>query len=340
MSTGTRPARSDADREGRHRRRRSFFAELPGLLLVAFLLALLLKTFLVQAFYIPSSSMEATLQVGDRVLVNKLVYDCSASRERGEVVVFSRRRARRAGAAGPAGAAAAALVASGLGLPTSGERDFIKRIIGLPGDVVEMRGGVVYVNGAELPEAPTHEGGYLTPGDDPTTTGRRWSRPGHYFMMGDNRANSSDSRFSQLGTIAREDVIGRAFVIVWPFGDAGGLPIPAYEPAPPATPPDGPAAPARSPPWGPRPGWAADVSAEDLERYETEMELKLYREYRDVLRMFTYVVETERRFYLANEVKVTPRTATAASPGSSSTSPTPGSGTCTARPASSARSAS
>ena len=205
------------------------------MLLVAFLLALLLKTFVVQAFYIPSSSMEPTLQVGDRVLVNKLAY-LFREPERGEVVVFS---GDVPGAQEPRGLLSrlGGLVASGLGLPTSGERDFIKRIIGLPGDVVELRDGVVFVNGAELPEAPNDEGGYLTPGDV-SDYGPVVVEPGHYFMLGDNRANSSDSRFS-LGQVAREDVVGRAFVIVWPFGDAGGLPIPAYEPAPPATPPDG-----------------------------------------------------------------------------------------------------
>lgn len=231
VTTGTRPDAATQPAGGRHRRRGGFFSELPGLLLVAFLLALLLKTFVVQAFYIPSMSMEPTLAVGDRVLVNKLAY-LVGEPGRGEVVVFSE----------PAGAEESQSLlgrvgrafASGLGLPSSGERDFIKRIIGLPGDVVELRGGVVHVNGATLPESAAGEGGYLTSGDL-SDYGPVIVAEGHYFMLGDNRPNSADSRFG-LGQIPRDQVVGRAFMVVWPFGDAGILSLPGYAPAPPASP--------------------------------------------------------------------------------------------------------
>lgn len=232
VTTGTRPDAATEPAGGRHRRRGGFFSELPGLLLLAFLLALLLKAFVVQAFYIPSMSMEPTLAVGERVLVNKLAF-LFGGPERGAVVVFSDET-------GPAGqprgflGRVGELFASGLGLPTSGERDFIKRIIGLPGDVVELRDGVVFVNGAPLPESAGGDGGYLTSGDlsdyGPVIVGE-----GRYFMLGDNRPNSADSRFG-LGQIARDDVVGRAFMVVWPFGGAGTLPIPDYAPAPPADP--------------------------------------------------------------------------------------------------------
>ncbi|MGH8902884.1 MAG: signal peptidase I [Egibacteraceae bacterium] len=205
---------------------RSFLAELPVLVFIAFGLALLLKTFLVQAFFIPSMSMVPTLLVGDRVLVNKVVYELRDPR-RGEIVVFHH----------PDGTGVPQRdenllesflrsLGSGLGFGPPGERDFIKRVIGLPGDEVEMRDGVVYVNGEVLPEAPTEEGGYLQERDR-SDFGPVKVSPDHYLMMGDNRADSDDSRGS-LGQITREELIGRAFVIIWPFSHVRTLPRPDY----------------------------------------------------------------------------------------------------------------
>ena len=210
------------------REHRSFFSELPFLLLVAFVLALVLKTFVVQAFFIPSSSMEPTLQVGDRVLVNKLAY-MFREPERGEVVVFTQRDASAQGPAPTLVERVVGSVTSGLGFARPGARDFIKRIIGLPGDMIEMRGGVVFVNGESLPESRTTEGGYLSQ-PDLNDFGPVRVEAGHYFMMGDNRPNSSDSRFS-LGQIPRDAIVGRAFVVIWPVGQAGTLPIWSYGPA-------------------------------------------------------------------------------------------------------------
>lgn len=206
--------------------KRSFLAELPILALIAFGLALLLKTFLVQAFFIPSKSMVPTLLVGDRVLVNKVVYGLRDPR-RGEIVVFHH----------PDGAgipqrdenrlqSLLRSFGSGLGFGPPGEKDFIKRVIGLPDDEVELRDGVVYVNGEVLPEAPTEQGGYLEARDH-SDFGPVKVRPDHYLMMGDNRADSDDSRGS-LGQIPREEVIGRAFVIIWPFSHTRTLPRPGY----------------------------------------------------------------------------------------------------------------
>ena len=207
------------------RKHRSFLAELPVLVIIAFVLALVLKTFLVQAFFIPSASMEPTLLIGDRVLVNKVLYEMR-SPKRGEVVVFS---TQDGSAPPPQGNLLQRLLSglsSGLGVAPPGEKDFIKRVIGLPGETLEMREGVVYIDGNPLPEELTSEGGYLADRDmnnfGPVTVPQ-----GEYFMMGDNRLNSSDSRFS-LGTIPRDQIIGRAFVVIWPLGRASSLPRGEY----------------------------------------------------------------------------------------------------------------
>jgi signal peptidase I len=215
-----------ADEDGRRRGGRSFWAELPVLIIVALLLAVLLKTFVVQAFYIPSSSMEPTLQVGDRVLVSKMAYWWREP-VRGEVVVFTEGDGGDDGGNPVVGALQS--LAAGVGVAQPSERDFIKRIIGLPGETIEMRGGVVYVDGQPLPEAASTDGGYLSR-PDLTDFGPVTVEPGHYFMMGDNRPNSADSRYG-LGQIPRDQILGRAFVIIWPVGSADGLPIAEY-PAP------------------------------------------------------------------------------------------------------------
>jgi signal peptidase I len=209
-----------AERSGR-----SFWIELPFLIILALVIAMVLKTFVVQAFYIPSSSMEPTLQVGDRVLVTKTAY---LYREpvRGEVVVFTEQ------AAGPAPegnvvADGLRSLASGLGLAPASERDFIKRIIGLPGEVLELREGVVYIDGVPLPELTEGEGGYLS-APDLNDFGPVTIDPDRYFMLGDNRPNSADSRFG-LGQIHRDQILGRAFVTLWPPSSVGSLPIGEYE---------------------------------------------------------------------------------------------------------------
>lgn len=207
------------------RRAGSFFAELPVLLLVAFVLALLLRSFLVQAFYIPSESMVPTLEIGDRVLVNRLSHRWSDP-ERGEIIVFADEAGAERNAANPIAGGLRSL-AAGLGLAPPSEEDFIKRVIGLPGETIEVHDGVVVVNGEELPEAATNEGGYLSFRDEsffpPTPI-----PDDQYFVMGDNRPRSSDSR-SLLGMIDREQIIGRAFVLVWPFGRADVLSAPDYD---------------------------------------------------------------------------------------------------------------
>jgi signal peptidase I len=159
-----------------------------GIVVGALLVAVIVKTFLIQAFYIPSLSMYSTLDKGDRVLVNKVSYRLHDI-NRGDVVVFKRPP----------------------GVPDTGIKDLIKRVIGLPGETVEGHDGGVYVNGKRLEES------YL---DDGTVTADfppEKVPEGDIFVMGDNRGNSEDSRV--FGPIEDDLVVGRAFVRVWPLQD-------------------------------------------------------------------------------------------------------------------------
>ena len=158
----------------------------------ALIIAILIKTFLFQAFYIPSASMDPTLKVDDRVLVNKLSYHLH-SVHRGDIVVFKAPPEER----------------------TEKIKDLVKRVIGLPGDTIESRDGQVYINDRRLKEP------YLPKGTRTEDLPRTVIPAGHYFMMGDNRGASSDSRV--FGPIARSTIIGRAFVKMWPFSRFGFL---------------------------------------------------------------------------------------------------------------------
>lgn len=182
--------------------------ELLKLVAVALLIAFVIKGVALQAFYIPSESMLQTLQVGDRVLVEKITFRYREP-QRGEIIVF-----RRPGLEddGFSIATTARSFLEGIGLSKPDEdRDLIKRVIGLPGETVELIGGVVHINGRPLPEDYTEPESRDFP---PTVVPE-----GQYYMLGDNRRNSLDSRFA-LGTIPEDNIIGRAFAIIWPVGDA------------------------------------------------------------------------------------------------------------------------
>ncbi len=231
--SGDRPDGTDgsdaSDGQGaRGKKQRSFWKELPLLIGIALILALLIKTFLVQAFSIPSESMMNTLKKGDRVLVDKLTPWFGSEPERGEVVVFHDPGGWLETAETPKPNAVQKFL-SFIGLmPSAEEKDLIKRVIAVGGDTVSCKeGGKVVLNGKELDETA-----YLFPGSVPCqdSFGPVKVPEGRIWVMGDNRQNSLDSRFHQElpggGTIANDQVVGRAVVVAWPVTRWATLPVP------------------------------------------------------------------------------------------------------------------
>ncbi|MFI1159272.1 signal peptidase I [Streptomyces sioyaensis] len=208
---------------------RGFWKELPILIGIALLLALLIKTFLVQAFLIPSDSMQNTLQRGDRVLVDKLTPWFGSEPERGEVVVFHD-PGGWLNETPPPDPNAVQQFLSFIGLmPSAEEKDLIKRVIAVGGDTVECHcTGPVKVNGKAL-----KEDSYLFPGNTPC--GDKAFGPikvpkGSIWVMGDHRQRSQDSRYHTNlkgnGTVETKQVVGRAFTIAWPINRWSWLPVP------------------------------------------------------------------------------------------------------------------
>ncbi len=190
-------------------RRKSTIREYFESIVIAVILALFIRTFVVQAFKIPTGSMENNLLIGDHLLVNKFVFAPSLSSferallperpvRRGDVIVFK--------------------------YPGNRERDFIKRVIGLPGETLEVRTKRVLINGKPLDEPYVH---YLEPPQSPSAYAEVTSSDlrerfgpvaipaGKYFMMGDNRDNSEDSRY--WGFLSQDDIKGRAVLIYWSY---------------------------------------------------------------------------------------------------------------------------
>jgi signal peptidase I len=208
-----------------------FLRELVMLIVIALVIAVVIKTYAIQAFFIPSGSMENTLEINDRVLVNKIVYD-TRSIHRGDIVVFNGDGSWDPGVPLPANSNFAEKFVSGFasmfGFGHPGDI-LIKRVIGLPGDTVACcdAEGRVTVNGV-----PLNEQSYLYPGAVPSED--RFNiivPPGRLWVMGDNRSISDDSRDHEGdpggGTVPENAVIGRAFVIIWPVDRWRILPIPA-----------------------------------------------------------------------------------------------------------------
>jgi signal peptidase I len=170
-------------------KRKSIYREYGEAIVIAVVLALFIRAYVVQAFKIPSGSMIPTLQIGDHILVNKFIYRFDPP-ERGDIMVFK--------------------------YPKDPSRDFIKRLIGMPGDVLEVRDKCVYINGSPLTEPyAIHESDdssvYVPPNRD--NFGPITIPEGYFFMMGDNRDCSLDSRF--WGLLSKDLIKGKAFIIYW-----------------------------------------------------------------------------------------------------------------------------
>ena len=250
QETAALPVTPASDGPGRHadraepaatkKKHGSFWRELPFLILIALVLALLIKTFLVQAFYIPSASMENTLQGGppdkhyDRVLVNKLVYRLRDI-HRGEIIVFKGPKSwqdQPEFVSHPPSNPIARFfhdIGSAVGVAAPSSKDFIKRVIAVGGDTVSCRNDQLYVNNVQLREP------YVRPGSQECSDNGFEGQSvqvekGRLFVMGDNRSGSADSRAhmgDHDGTVPASDVIGRAFVVVWPPSDWKTLPVPS-----------------------------------------------------------------------------------------------------------------
>ncbi|KJS03098.1 MAG: signal peptidase I [Desulfobulbaceae bacterium BRH_c16a] len=183
------------------RRSKSVFREYFEAICIAVLLALFIRTFVVQAFKIPSGSMLPTLQIGDHLLVNKFIYGVRLpftgsmlipfkEPDRGDVVVFK--------------------------FPKDRSVDYIKRVIGTPGDTVEVREKKVYINGEPVddPHAHISSPSVLSANASPRDNfGPVLVPEGRIFVMGDNRDNSFDSRF--WGFVEQKDILGKAFILYW-----------------------------------------------------------------------------------------------------------------------------
>lgn len=168
--------------------------EWAAIVAIALVVALLMRAFVVQTFYIPTPSMAPTLNVGDRILVNKLAYRLHGV-GRGDVVVFKRPPAENCG---------------------TDVSDLVKRVIGLPGETISDRNGTVYIDGKPLAEPwlPKNDPNTYTPSFKPVHIGSN-----SYFVMGDNRAVSCDSRY--WGTVPRSLIIGKVEMRIWPFSRIG-----------------------------------------------------------------------------------------------------------------------
>jgi signal peptidase I len=174
------------------------------ILIAVVLCTMLLRAYVIQSFYIPSPSMVPTLQVGDRIMVNKLSYDLHGV-HRGDIVVFKRPP-----------------------LEDQNFPDLVKRVIGLPGESISTKDGHVYINGVLLNEPWLPPGPSSYTGALPDDQNQEYNMPGpvkipadEYYVMGDNRTDSEDSRY--FGPIPKSLIVGRAIAVVWPLSHLKGV---------------------------------------------------------------------------------------------------------------------
>ena len=191
----------------------TFFRELLVLVGTALVIALVVKTVLAQAFYIPSGSMLPQLEVGDRIVVSKLAYKLHDPR-RGDIVVFDAPTPQPK-EQDPLPERVLRGLAQAIGVTAPSTDEFVKRVLALPGESVEAHGGKVFVNGLEVVEP------YLPPGTQTTDFAAVTVPEGRLWVMGDNRSNSADSRV--FGPIRESTVVGRVVIRVWPVTDASFL---------------------------------------------------------------------------------------------------------------------
>ncbi len=170
-------------------------------IIIALILALLIRTFIVQAFKIPSGSMIPTFEVGDRIFVNKFIYGARipftdirlpgfSQPQRGDIIVFVS--------------------------PETPKKDFVKRLIALEGETVEIKNGNIYINGKQAEGPMSIRSNYYYNRGDYGKEGEVVTVPkGYYFTLGDNSANSRDSRY--WGFISRKNLIGKAILVYWPL---------------------------------------------------------------------------------------------------------------------------
>jgi signal peptidase I len=184
------------------------------LIVLAILLAVLFKTFLVQAFYIPSGSMEPTLNISDRVLVEKVSYRMRPVRD-GDVIVFVHDLPGQTPEPSNVVVRFFSSLGQAVGVAPPSDRDFIKRVVGTPGDRITCQQGKLVRNGKVVPEP------YLAPGTTTENCTPTTVPNGKLYVMGDNRNNSEDSR--TFGPVDRSSVVGRAFVRIWPLSHLGWL---------------------------------------------------------------------------------------------------------------------
>jgi signal peptidase I len=192
------------DASDRRKRRQRALIEWLVILAIVLVCTVVLRTFVVQSYSIPSLSMSPTLQVGDRIIVDKLSYRFG-SVHRGDIVVFARPP-----------------------LEDQEYADLVKRVIGLPGETISARDGHVYINGKRLYEPWLPPGPQSYTGPLPGDPHEQFNMPGpvkipagDYYVMGDNRENSEDSRF--FGPISKSLIVGRAVAVAWPLSQIKGL---------------------------------------------------------------------------------------------------------------------
>jgi signal peptidase I len=193
-SDAAQVAPSTTKRADPSRSTRRAIGEWVGILVLALLAAFVVRTFIFQTFYIPSGSMEPTLQIGDRIVVSKLSYRIHAP-GRGDIIVFHAPPREQSACADPQ------------------IKDLVKRVIGLPGETISSRGNQVLINGKPIAQ-PWFPATALGPAIEPQTIPAN-----QYFVMGDNRTDSCDSRM--WGTLPRTDIIGHVVFRIWPINRIG-----------------------------------------------------------------------------------------------------------------------